>query len=58
LIYGEVDRYVSKELMDKTIKAVKDKKQEVMILKGQDHSPWEYGIVQEVYKQELAKLKE
>lgn len=58
LVYGEVDRYVSNELMDKTIKIVKDKKQEVMVLKGQDHSPWEYDLVQEVYKQELAKLRE
>ena len=58
LVYGEVDRYVSKELMDKTIKIVKDKKQEVMILKGQDHSPWKYDLVQEVYKQELVKLRE
>ncbi len=58
LVYGEIDRYVSRKLMDETIKIVKDKGQEVMILKGQDHSPWEYDLVQEVYKQELAKLKE
>ncbi len=58
LVYGEVDRYVSKDLMNKTIKTVKDKGQEVMILKGQDHSPWEYDLAQEVYKQELDLLKQ
>jgi len=57
LVYGEVDRYVSRELMEKTMKLVKDKGQEVVVLKGQDHSPWEYDLVQEVYKQELAILK-
>ena len=39
------------------MKLVKDKGQEVVVLKGQDHSPWEYDLVQEVYKQELAILK-
>ncbi len=58
LVYGEVDRYVERKLMDKTIKIVKDKGQGVMILKGQDHSPWEFDLVQKVYQQELAKLKE
>lgn len=58
LVYGEIDRYVSKKLMNETIKIVKNKGQEVMILKGQDHSPWEYDLVQNVYKHELAKLRE
>lgn len=58
LVYGEEDRYVEKDLINKTIQIVKNKKQPVMILKGQNHSPWEYELVQEVYKQELAKLKE
>jgi predicted alpha/beta-fold hydrolase len=58
LVYGEIDRYVSRELVDKTVQLVKDKGQEVLILKGQDHSPWEYNLVHEVYRQELAKLKE
>lgn len=58
LVYGENDKYVKKELKDKTIKIVKDKGQAVMILKGQDHSPWEFDLAQEIYKQELIKLKE
>lgn len=43
--------------MNKTMQIVKDKGQTVTILKGQNHSPWEFHLVQEVYKQELAKLK-
>lgn len=58
LVFGEVDRYVERELIDKTIQIVKAKHQETMILKGQDHSPWEFDLVQEVYQQEISKLKE
>ncbi len=58
LVYGEVDRYITKYLINKTIKIVREKGQDVMILKNQDHSPWEFDLVQEVYKQELAKLRE
>lgn len=57
LVYGEIDRYVSRDLVDKTVKIVKDKQQEVVVLKGQDHSPWEYDLVQGVYRDELAVLK-
>ena len=28
----------------------------VMVLKGQDHSPWEYGLIQGVYTEGLALL--
>lgn len=58
LVYGEKDKYISKELREKVIEIVKKKGQPYMVLKGQDHSPWEYDLAQEVYKQELAKLKE
>lgn len=58
LVYGEMDRYISKDLREKVIEIVKRKGEPIMILKGQDHSPWEYDVVQEVYKQELVKLKE
>lgn len=57
LVYGEVDRYVKKELVDKTIQIVKKKGQPVMVLKGQDHSPWEFDVAQEVYKSELGVLR-
>lgn len=58
LVFGEIDRYVKKEYIEETIKIVKGKNQSVMILKGQDHSPWDYDVVQEVYKEEIAKLKQ
>jgi esterase/lipase len=56
LVYGENDRYISQELRDKVINAVKEKGQPYMILKGQDHSPWEFDLAQEVYKEELELL--
>lgn len=58
LVYGEKDRYVSKELRERVIEIVKKKRQPYMVLKGQDHSPWEYDLAQDVYRQELVKLKE
>jgi len=58
LVYGENDKYISEELRGKVIKAVKDKNQEVMVLPGQDHSPWEFDIAQEVYEEELKILQE
>ncbi len=57
LIYGDKDKYISQELRDRVITMVMDKNQPVMILRGQDHSPWEFDIAQEVYKKELAILK-
>jgi uncharacterized protein len=57
LVYGENDRYVSKEMRQKVIKEVRKKRQPIMILKGQDHSPWNFDIAQEVYREELRFLK-
>ena len=57
LVYGENDRYISQELRDQVISALKVKGQPVKILKGQDHSPWEYDLCQEVYSEELEMLK-
>lgn len=57
LVYGENDKYISQELRNKVIDIVKAKNQPTMVLKGQDHSPWEFGVAQEVYKEELALLK-
>jgi len=56
LVYGEVDRYVKKALIDKTIRIVEEKGHPVMVLKGQDHSPWEFDVVQKVYKNGLEVL--
>ena len=57
LVYGEKDRYVSQEQRNQVIEKVKAKKQPVMILKDQDHSPWEYELAQNVYEQELRFIK-
>lgn len=58
LVYGELDKYIKQELRDKVIKLVKEKNQPTMILKGQDHSPWEFDIAQKVYEEELKLLQE
>lgn len=57
LVYGETDKFVSQELRDRVIEKVKAKGQPYMVLKGQDHSPWEYDVAQEVYKEELEMIK-
>lgn len=56
LVYGEVDRYVEKEVIQETIQLVKEKGFETIILKGQDHSPWNYDLVQNVYERQLQLL--
>lgn len=57
LVYGEEDKYISKELRDKVIEIVKEKSEPFMILKGQNHSPWKFDMIQNVYNEELEKLK-
>lgn len=57
LVYGESDRYVQEDLKNKTIEIVRGKQQPVMVLKGQDHSPWEYDLIQSVYQEELVLLE-
>ncbi len=56
LVYGENDRYVSPELRQRVIETVRRKGQEVLILPGQDHSPWDPTLCQQVYGAELAML--
>lgn len=56
LVYGDHDKYVDRDIVEKTISIVKAKNQSVMILDGQDHSPWEFRVAQVVYHQELAFL--
>lgn len=53
LVYGEKDKYIKKELREKVINIIKSKNQPYMVLEGQDHSPWEFNIAQEVYRKEL-----
>jgi Serine aminopeptidase, S33 len=57
LVYGEKDRYISYELRQKVIKRVGSMGHKVMVLKGQDHSPWEYDLIQKVYTEGLALLE-
>jgi len=57
LVYGESDKFISQELRDKAIQIVKEKGQPFMILKGQDHSSWEFEKSQEVFKEELELIK-
>jgi len=57
LVYGEKDKYISQELRNRVVRVVKGKNQPIMILKGQDHSSWEYDLCQEIYKKELELLK-
>lgn len=57
LVYGKKDKYVSESLRSKIIQKVTDKNQQVMILKGQDHSPWEYDVSQDVFKEEIEFLQ-
>ena len=56
LVYGEHDKYVAQELREKTIAKVQAKGQPYMILPGQDHSPWDFDLVQQVYEEEIKFL--
>ncbi len=58
LVYGEHDRYIPQELREQVIEKVAEKKQPVMILPNQDHSPWEYDISEQVYLDQLKKLQD
>lgn len=58
LVYGETDRFVSPQLKQRVIDSVKDKKQPIMILAGQDHMMWDYEISEKIFKTELNLIKE
>lgn len=57
LVYGENDKFVSNKLRNKVILEVRNKKQPVTILKGQDHASWDYDVCEQVYNNELELLK-
>ena len=57
LVYGDHDRYVPEKARNLVIEKVKAKGFEALVLKGQDHSPWEFDVAQEVYKKEIEFLK-
>lgn len=56
LVYGENDKYISKELRNQVIEEVKKKNQPFMVLPRQDHSSWDFDVAQKVYVAELAFL--
>ena len=58
LVYGEYDKLVSEELREQVSSKVRQKGQEVAILKAQGHSTWDYAVAQDVYRVQLAKLKQ
>jgi len=58
LVYGEKDRYVAKKLREKTMQIVRSKGQVVTILPGEDHSPWTFAHVREIFRTELLLLKQ
>lgn len=58
LVYGENDHYIDSTLRNQVIEIIKNKNMPYMILKGQDHSAWEYDIAQTVYLTELDLLVE
>lgn len=57
LVYGEHDRYISETVRRQVIEKVQEKGQPIMLLHGQDHSPWEYDLAQKVYQEELQVLQ-
>lgn len=56
LVYGENDRYIKPELRKEAIQKAKAKNAKVIILSGEDHSPWKYENAQRVMKDELELL--
>jgi alpha-beta hydrolase superfamily lysophospholipase len=57
LVYGEFDLYVDKRDRKKVIEIIKKRKDEYMILKGQNHSLWRFDIAQKVYEKEIEFLR-
>lgn len=57
LVFGDQDRYIPDELRQRVIAKVTAKGQPCLILPHQDHSPWDYDLIQQVYQEELAFLQ-
>ena len=57
LVYGEKDKYISTDLRNQTVNAIKAKGQPYMILPDQDHSSWDYDETKKVYKEEIKFLQ-
>ena len=57
LVYGEKDRYINEQERNEVINIVKKKQQPYLILKGQDHSPWDYEVAQKVFTEQIKFLQ-
>ena len=57
LVFGENDKFVNEELRKEFKNIVESKGEDYMVLKDQDHSPWDYQWAQKVYQEEIKKLK-
>lgn len=57
LVYGQEDRFIDNSLKEKVIEKIKEKGQPAMILKGENHSDWDFDVSQNVYEEELEFIK-
>lgn len=57
LVYGEEDRYISQDLRERVIAAVRNRSGEVMLLPNEDHSRWRYETARRVMEEEMRILK-
>ncbi|MDP2926863.1 MAG: alpha/beta fold hydrolase [bacterium] len=57
LVYGEEDKFITKDLREQVMAKVGEKGQPFIILPGQDHSPWAFDSCQKVYREELDFLR-
>lgn len=58
LVYGQTDKYVEKNSRKQVIEQVKVQGGEVMILPGQDHSGWDAGATEQVFKTGLELINQ
>lgn len=58
LVYGESDKYIDAEMRNMVIKIAEQKGHLVSVLAGQDHSSWDYSVMQDLYQQEIGFLRE
>jgi pimeloyl-ACP methyl ester carboxylesterase len=57
VVFGEHDHFDPEGLRHHAIARIKARAHEVNILPGQDHSSWDYDVVQQVYELERAFLR-
>ena len=57
LVYGEDDRYIKPKLRQQVINLAKQKKAQVNILSGENHSPWKYENARKIMNKHIDLLK-